>query len=66
MSAFKAKYAGRCAAVGDTILPGDLVVYVDDDLVHLDCEEQGLTERPSAVVCTTCWIEKPCPCEDGL
>lgn len=64
MSAFVAKFGGRCAGCDDRIKPGQLVVYVNDELVHLDCEELALTPQP-AEVCTTCWLEKPCPCEDG-
>lgn len=117
MSALRAKYKQPCAAgCGADILPGHEVVYVDDVLVHEECEElalvtqkhrlePGRTDRlerlfaqPAAVecaktdgavvgaiydgagetaidrgrlqawlvVCTSCWLEKPCPCEDGL
>lgn len=85
MSTFKAKYEGRCAAdCGRSIEAGDDVVYVDDELVHEDCEELALVPhehrlepgrtdqlerlfgRPLAPVCGVCFLEKPCPCEDGL
>lgn len=66
MSAFEARYGGRCGGCDDRIRPGQLVVFVDDELVHLDCEEAALRVRPAAVVCTECWLERPCPCEDGL
>lgn len=43
MSAFVARYAGPCAAgCGVEIQSGDDVVYVDDELVHADCEELAL------------------------
>jgi hypothetical protein len=37
VSAYAATAAGRCPA-GDRIEPGDLVVEVNDDVVHLECE----------------------------
>jgi hypothetical protein len=65
VSTFKAKYGGRCAAeCGEQIRPGNDVVYVDDQLVHVGCEERALTPRRPAVVCTECWLEKPCECDD--
>lgn len=67
MSTFKAKYGGRCAAeCGEQIRPGDDVVYVDDELVHLDCEAQALRPARVEVVRESCFLVKPCPCEDGL
>lgn len=36
MSEFPAKYKGTCAA-GDEILPGQEVMYVDDELYHVEC-----------------------------
>lgn len=84
MTAIVARFEQRCAAdCGKAIVPGDAVVYVDDELVHEDCEELALLPayqrapersdtlerlfgRPLAAVCEKCFIEKPCPCQDGL
>lgn len=73
MAAFVAKYRGNCAAeCGEEIVPGDRVVYVDDELVHEECETDGLirAERRhgstrEAIVCGVCFLVKPCPCDDG-
>jgi hypothetical protein len=72
MAAFEAQYGGRCgAACGTAIAPGDQVVYVDDVLVHEGCEEGALLvallDAPAKprVVCGSCFLEKPCPCDDG-
>lgn len=75
MSAFEAKFPGRCAAVcGNGIHPGDRVVYVDDRLVHEDCEDvmlgniaraaRAVSLQPAEVVCPNCFLVKPCPCDD--
>lgn len=62
MSTFAARYAGHCAAeCGTPIAPGDLVRYEDDQIVHADCVPR--VERPREV-CTSCWTEKPCFCEE--
>jgi len=71
MGAFKARYTGSCAArCGTAIEAGDQVVYVDDVLVHVGCEEDArlksaLQEEKTRVVCEVCWLLKPCPCDDG-
>lgn len=68
MSAFKAEYYGPCAA-GDRIEPGELVVYVNDVLVHVDCEGPALTQLDldgEKRVCQACFlVEGSCDCEDG-
>lgn len=67
MSAFVARFEGTCTSCFDPIEGGDRVLYVDDDLVHEACEGRAMStpvERV-AVVCTSCFIEKPCGCEDG-
>jgi hypothetical protein len=33
--------------------------------VHEVCPASGWDPRPGAEVCTECWLEKPCGCEDG-
>lgn len=70
MGAFKARYAGTCAArCGTAIEAGDQVVHVDDALVHVGCEEdarlRSLEAEKTRVVCERCWLLKPCPCDDG-
>lgn len=66
MSAFKAKYPGYCSTCDDRINAGDLVVYVDDSLVHLDCEGPALAPVRAEWVCPQCWLVMPCGCQDGL
>lgn len=34
---FTASYHGRCNECGEEIAPGDSVQYVDDELLHEDC-----------------------------
>lgn len=68
-----ARWSGRCAAdCGESIAAGDRVVYVDDELVHEECEVEGLVAaerrhgpRRVAEVCTVCFLVRPCPCDDG-
>lgn len=64
---FRAMYRGVCAACGDDIAAGDEVGYRDGALVHDDCDDvpvRGRAVRPPAPVCTSCWLERPCPCDD--
>ena len=66
MSAFPAKYGGRCAHCPNRIIPGDEVVYVDDELGHLECEDNPPPTRRPAEVCPDHWLEQPCgECEDS-
>jgi hypothetical protein len=65
VSAFVARYGGRCGGCSERIKPGEQVVYVDDELAHVDCEQWAIENADQPEVCTTCWLEKPCPCEDG-
>jgi hypothetical protein len=37
---FAAAYPGECAECFDPIEPGDDVQYVDDELVHADCNPE--------------------------
>ena len=76
---FRAKYSGWCGECGEAIHVGDEVEWAGGAVVHVDCDELGepvaggtvrgrvgvgspLTLR--AEVCTTCWLERPCPCDD--
>jgi hypothetical protein len=51
---FEARYHGPCAECADRIEPGDDVVYVADELVHLRCSEQE--KRPQPKVCQRCFL----------
>lgn len=58
MSAFQARYVGRCAAAcGQAINVGDEVVYVDDELVHVECEGRAIALTRRHPVCTSCFLE---------
>lgn len=63
---FEAQYEGRCPA-GDEIEPGDEVEYFDDLVVHSACvsvlRTRARRESPREV-CRSCWLEKPCECDD--
>ena len=63
---FAAKYSGQCAGGCDGIEPGDEVEFVDDVLMHTDCENsEGLrAESPDrkTETCPECWVIKPCGC----
>lgn len=65
VSAFEAKYGGKCEGCGARIIPGQLVVFVDDELVHLECEPWALRKAAEVDVCPACWLVRPCGCEDG-
>jgi hypothetical protein len=61
---FTATYGGTCGDCGLRIKPGDDATYNSDDtLVHDSCDNS----KPEPVVdtCTSCFIQKPCPCQDG-
>lgn len=69
--AFEARYSGRCGDCGGTIKPGQLVRYDGDKLVHDDCDgvtvvATELDRDAQREVCTSCFILKPCPCQDGV
>lgn len=63
---FPARFDGVCAAeCGERIHPGDMVRYVDDELVHDTCtpKDDPLELLPGEVVCGVCWLVKPCRCD---
>ncbi|WP_243063214.1 DUF2175 domain-containing protein [Humibacter sp. RRB41] len=64
MSAFQARYGGKCGGCGAEVMPGQLVVFVDDEVVHLECEPWALRNAEAADVCQVCWLVKPCACEE--
>jgi hypothetical protein len=60
---FLAKYRGTCSDCEQTIHPDDEVQYDEArELVHVECQQ---LERKPAPVCPTCWLEKPCECEES-
>jgi hypothetical protein len=67
---FEAKYGGKCANCGEDIRPGDSVRYLDGELVHVghgvsrDTASRIGARAKRAVVCTDCFLEKPCACDD--
>lgn len=58
-AAFEAQYTGACARCRGDIDVGDLVRYVDDELVHFRHDPK----RKPDVICDTCWLTKPCDCD---
>lgn len=59
MSTFFAQFPGRCAAeCGNRIKVGDLVLFVDGELVHAGCILPR--ERP---ICPKCHMMLPCWCD---
>lgn len=65
---FHAKYeGGMCPAdCGSRIHEGDLIEKVDDQYVHVECapKRDPLELGPREVVCGTCWLVKPCRCDE--
>lgn len=62
--AFEAKFHQGCARCGHDV-QGAQAVYEGNDLVHVDCPASRLDLQSSDVVCTECWLVKPCACQDG-
>ena len=60
---FEAKYGGICGECEERIHVGDLAKYGEDFIMHDDCEDSVQPER-KAEVCTSCWLTKPCDCEE--
>jgi hypothetical protein len=63
-ASFEARYGGRCAECDEAIKPGQICNYVDDDMVHVDCESAITPEKP-AEVCSECWMAKSVTGECG-
>lgn len=61
----QARYSTPCHACGAMIRPGDLMRHDGDGWTHVVCEgEPSVDLAPTETVCTTCFLVKPCPCED--
>lgn len=63
---FTALYRSRCGGCDNDVRPGDDVTWVDDELVHLDCEgtAEAAHRRAERPVCNACHLTLPCDCED--
>jgi hypothetical protein len=55
---FPAKFHGRCGACDEHIVPGQPVKYVDDVLVHDDCEASAPAEVKVGETCQGCFTQK--------
>lgn len=67
--AWLARYRGVCDFCGGGIEVGDQITFragMGDErhVIHAYCSESIRPSRP-AVVCPVCFMERPCPCEDG-
>ncbi|MDN5934401.1 MAG: hypothetical protein L0I24_25565 [Pseudonocardia sp.] len=62
MSTFTARYHSQCGACDGHISPGDSARRVDDEVIHALCTDDQAPARP-VVVCTECWMSKPCWCD---
>lgn len=64
----RAQYeGGPCpAGCGNRIHEGDAIEKVDGEWVHAECTpaRDPLELAPNEVVCGTCWIVKPCRCDE--
>ena len=59
MTAFLARYPGRCILCDERIHEGDPIVMTDDGARHDDCEEAAPPEPRENPVCQTCWLTHP-------
>lgn len=61
--AFLARYPGVCPACDERFEAGEPVRFDADGVVHESCDAVPRDLTP-AEVCTHCWLEKPCGCDD--
>lgn len=65
---FPACFPGRCGACGEGISVDEPIRFdaeSDTNYVHDNCaDREPAPERP-VVVCQTCWLTKPCGCDDA-
>lgn len=63
MSAFEAKFPGRCGVCDGKIRPGDSCTYVEDEIAHAWCPEPAGPVEP----CPRCYfvpaVNGECGCE---
>jgi hypothetical protein len=67
---FTARYRGICPSCEGEIEPGEELAWaVTTDghrlAIHDECHALPVHTGES-VVCSACFLEKPCPCDDGL
>jgi hypothetical protein len=64
---FLARFSAVCGNCEGRFNPGERAKYEDDDLIHAGCAGRPASARRqlAVVVCTQCFLEKPCPCDDG-
>ena len=66
--AWLAKYAGVCDNCGGEIEVGDQITFIagmsERHVIHAYCSESTVQRKP-AEVCSHCFMEKPCGCDDG-
>lgn len=60
---FPARYSSRCDSCDERIREGDLVTFGGTSVIHADCTDTQVDERP-VVTCPTCCLTVPCGCED--
>ena len=59
MFSFKARYSGPCG-YGDWIHEDEEVIYEDDELVHVKCQNEAHRESKAETnVCQRCWTVLP-------
>lgn len=59
MSAFPARFPGRCGACDERIHEGDLIRFSAEsatNFIHDDCEDAAPVERPTAPPCGKCFM----------
>jgi hypothetical protein len=64
MSTFIAKYRGECEACHEPIHKGqEITGDAADGYVHADCDPDTRDDEKRKVVCSKCWLVKPCDCD---
>lgn len=58
-----AAYESCCNECAMEIEPGDLITGVLDGYVHLDCADEDDFDTGPTVLCSDCFLTKPCFCE---
>ena len=66
MGWFTAAYAGVCVECDGEIVPGQQVERTGGGYAHAVCPAVPSVElRATEVVCGSCFVVKPCACDDG-
>lgn len=61
--AFTARYAGKCSECGESFPPGTKVE-TNPERPASYRHEVCPPDRPAGEVCSSCFLVKPCPCDD--